>query len=116
MFNIEMLSLLAAQEVEKPNLFPFPFNMHIIFSAIALVFFIYRFITQKKPFQLILAIAIPLSLTVWISESRSWFYALGLIELILLVIAFVSSLIFKKKTSAKDNSSADEAAEVNAES
>ncbi len=116
MFNIEMLPLIASQEVEKPNLFPFPFNMHLIFSALALVFFIYRFITQKKPFQLILAAAIPLSLTVWISDSGSWFYILGLIELILLAAAFISSFIFKKKAPAEDNSSAGEAAEVNAES
>lgn len=116
MFSIEMFSLIASQEVEKPNLFPFPFNMHLIFSALALVFFIYRFITQKKPFQLILAIAIPLSMTIWISENRTWFYTLGLIELILLVIAFVTSLIFKDKTPAEENSSADEAAEGNTES
>ncbi len=116
MFSFEMFSLIASQEVERPNLFPFPFNMHLIFSALALVFFIYRFITQKKPFQLILAIAIPLSMTIWISENRTWFYTLGLIELILLVIAFVTSLIFKDKTPAKENSSADEAAEGNTES
>ncbi len=116
MLNLEMLSLMASQEIEKPNLFPFPFNMHLIFSALALVFFIYRFTTQKKPFQLILAIAIPLSLTVWISENRTWFYILGLIELILLVIAFITSLIFKKKMPAEENSSASEAAEGNTES
>ncbi|MDE5855339.1 MAG: hypothetical protein K2H19_09825 [Ruminococcus sp.] len=86
------------------SLFPFPFPLHLIFCAIGLFFFIYRFATDKKPFQLIMALAIPFSLSLWISDSRTWFYAVGLIELILTLIAFITSIVFRNKNKSADDS------------
>ena len=78
---------------DMPSLFPFPIHLHVIFAVIAAVFFVYRFITDRRIFQLIMAIAVPFSLTLWISDNRTWFYAVGIIELILLLVAFISSFI-----------------------
>ena len=87
-----------ANEIVQPNLFPFPFPVHLIFSCIALFFFAYLFSRTKKAYQLVMAIAIPFSLAIWISESRVLFYTIGAIELILLVTAFVLSVVSKKKS------------------
>ena len=95
MFDNFLLDL-SVMDIENPNLFPFPFKIHLIFAAIALVFFIYRFITDKRPFQLIMAIAIPFSMTIHISENRTWFYTVGIIELIFIIAALVSVFICKK--------------------
>ena len=73
MFNTDLLVTLSQAEVENTNLFPFPFGMHITFAVISLFFFVYRFFTDKKPYQIIFAVAVPLSLTLWASESRKWF-------------------------------------------
>ena len=99
MFDLNiLLRTISVTEVESPNLFPFPFNLHVGFAIISLIFFAFRFFTSKKPFQLILAIAIPLSLTIWLSESKTWFYTVGVIELLMLIAAFVTSIIFRDKS------------------
>ncbi len=94
----------ASGSLESGNLFPFPFSLHLIFCIVGLIFFIYRFATDKKPFQLIMAVAIPFSLTLWISSSRTWFYIVGAIELILILVAFVTSIAFRNKNKSSDNS------------
>ncbi|MDE5946798.1 MAG: hypothetical protein K2G63_05815 [Oscillospiraceae bacterium] len=84
-------------EILQPNLFPFPFPHHLVFCCIAMIFFGYLYMKYKKPHQLIMAIAIPFSLIVWISESRTLFYAMGLIEVVLIIFAIVTNIIHKKK-------------------
>ena len=90
--------------------------MHLIFATVALIFFVYRFASDKKPYQLIMAVAIPFSLTIWLSENRTWFYIVGAVELILVIAALISTFIFKDKPQeeAPDNSeeTADKAAEL----
>lgn len=104
MLNPDIFLTLAQQTSEMPSLFPFPLPLHIVFAVLGLAFFIYRFITDKKPFQLIFAVAIPFSLTLWISDSRTWFYIVGLVELILIIAAFITSIIFKDKAVPEENS------------
>lgn len=101
MFNTDLLVTLSQAEVENTNLFPFPFGMHITFAVISLFFFVYRFFTDKKPYQIIFAFAVPLSLTLWASESRKWFYIIGAVELVLLLAAFISTFFFKSKPEVK---------------
>ncbi|MBR3421707.1 MAG: hypothetical protein IKG98_06560 [Ruminococcus sp.] len=97
MIDINMLTTLSEAEIENPNLFPFPLSMHVGFAIVGLIFFLYRFITDKKPYQLIFAFAIPFSLTIWLSESRAWFYTLGAVEAVLVICAFITTFIFKDK-------------------
>ena len=84
-------------EVLQPNLFPFPFQHHLIFCCVALVFFGYLYMKYKKSHQLIMAVAIPFSLVLWISTNRVLFYAVGIIEVILLITALVLNIIHRKK-------------------
>ena len=56
-----------------------------------------RFFFDKRPYQFILALAIPFSMTLWLSENKVWFYTVGAIEFGLLLIAFISDLIYKAK-------------------
>ncbi|MBR6069634.1 MAG: hypothetical protein IKP78_03445 [Ruminococcus sp.] len=101
MIDFNMLTTLSEAEIENPNLFPFPFGMHITFAIVGLLFFLFRFVTDKKPYQLIFAFAIPFSLTIWLSESRAWFYALGAIEGMLILCALITTFIFKDKPEEK---------------
>lgn len=107
--NLSDLFVTMAKQAETtdPGLFPFPYGIHLMFSICALVFFAYRFYTQKRPFQLIMAIAIPLSLILWLSENKTFFYAVGIIELVLILAAIVTSFIFKD-SSAKSSDAEDE--------
>lgn len=105
---INSLLTLAVTEMENPSFFPFPFPLHIGFSIIAFAFLIYRFVTNKKPYQLIMAIAIPFSLILWLpSANRTLYYIVGLIELILVLAASVTSFIFRDKTAPEDDENAE---------
>lgn len=102
-------SIFLAQEVEQPGLFPFPFGMHICFCLVALIFFAFRFKTDKQPYQLIMGIAIPLSLLLWLSDNRSLYYFVGALELVLMLAALISAFIWKRPEDMKE--AAKEAAE-----
>jgi bacteriorhodopsin len=101
-----MITYLAQiSDAENPTIFPFPFEMHIALAVISVIFFSYRFAVQKKPFQLIFAIAVPLSLLLWISNNKTLFYTVGIVELILILIAFFTSIFVKPKTAGENTSS-----------
>lgn len=93
-FTNAFLTLLQ-QPPEKPTLFPFPISMHFILVIFGAAFFAYRFSVQKRPNQLIMAFAMIVSLAIWLSESKVLYYSIGVIELVLLIASFVTSLIFK---------------------
>lgn len=97
-------------DADKPSLFPFPFSMHLIFVIICVVFFAYRFTTQKKPYQMILGLAVLASMCLWLSDSRAVYYGVGALEATMIVGAFVTSLIFrdkKKEDEKKDDNGSD---------
>lgn len=102
-----IITIAQAQEVVQPNLFPFPLPFHLAFSCISLVFFLFQFKREKKPYQLIMAFAIPFSLLLWLFDSHTLFYAVGITELICFAAAFITSIIFKDKNPEKTESEAE---------
>lgn len=106
--NIFLMELSGSS---TPPLFPFPLHLHVIFAVISAAFFIYRFVTDRRLFQLIMAVAVPFSLTLWISDNRTWFYTVGIVELILVLIACISSFIDGRNSDEnKDESESNETA------
>ncbi|WP_028519697.1 hypothetical protein [Ruminococcus flavefaciens] len=106
-FTTMLTSLAQISDTENPTIFPFPFPMHIALAVISVIFFSYRFAVQKRPFQLIFAIAVPLSLLLWVSDNKTLFYAIGLIELILILLAIITSIFSKSKKEETAAASAD---------
>lgn len=102
--NFFDISVIAARVSDTPTLFPFPFKIHLIFSIVAFVFFLWRFAGNKRPYQLIMAVAIPLSLVIWASDNRVLFYSIGIAEAVLLLAALVTSFIFKDEEEKKADS------------
>ncbi|MDD7515419.1 hypothetical protein [Ruminococcus flavefaciens] len=96
-FTNMLTALAQISDVENPTIFPFPFPMHLALAIISVIFFGYRFAVQKKPFQLIFAIAVPLSLLVWLGNNKTLFYGLGIAELILIAAAIFTSIFIKPK-------------------
>lgn len=111
MFIPDFFTQLAMINAENPNLFPFPFKLHLGFCIVAFIFFILRFTFDKKPYQAILAVAIPFSMTLHLSENKVWFYIVGIIELLLLISAFITSVVWKKKHPQPVDKKAEESAE-----
>ena len=76
------------------------------FVCIGAIFFAYRFFVQKRPYQLIMAIAIAASLAIWISDnSKALFYGIGIVEGVLILAALISSFIFKAPAEAVETAS-----------
>ena len=73
--------------------FPLPLAYHIVLCVLGCVFFLAQFIRLKKPYQLMMAIAMPASLLIYIQpESRTLFYTIGLLvalDLLALVISLI---------------------------
>lgn len=102
----------------QTNLFPFPFRVHLIFSLVAIFFFYAMFSKYKKPYQAIMGFAIPFSLVIWLSDSKTVFYTVGIVELILLAAALVLTILYKRKKASENavaETAADEAADISSE-
>ena len=113
LFTDMLTSLAKISDVKDPSIFPFPAPMLIGVVILSVIFFGYRFAVQKKPFQLIFAIAAPISLLLLISKSKTIFYTVGIIEFILILAAFISSIVCKpkkaeEKAASDDNSKTEE--------
>ncbi len=100
--NFDLISTLAQTEVEKVGLFPYPAKLHVIFCIIAFVFFLIRFLRHKRIYRLILAVAVPISLLIQVSDSKMLYYFVGGVELVLILTAFISSF-FDKHVDKEDN-------------
>lgn len=93
--NFDLITTLSQSEVEKVGLFPYPVKLHVIFCIVAFAFFLLRFIRHKRIYRLILAVAIPISLLIQVSDSKMLYYFIGGVELVLLITAFISSFFDK---------------------
>lgn len=101
--------------------FPISFSYHLIFCLVAGGFFLMRFIRYRHPYQLLLTIAIPASLLIYLGtlaenmhmsdamvtlfSGKGWFHTIGVFELVLLIGALILSVIDrvrnKKKSAAE---------------
>lgn len=110
-FTNMLTNLAQISDAENPTIFPFPFPMHIAIVIISVIFFGFRFAVQKKPYQLIFAIAVPISLLLWVSNNKTLYYTVGIIELILILLAVISTFVFKPKKAETVTAAAEEKAE-----
>ncbi|MBQ3566403.1 MAG: hypothetical protein IJA12_04410 [Oscillospiraceae bacterium] len=90
------------------NVFPLPFEIHLVFVCIAIVLFIFRYASCRRMYQLLICIAAAATLLLYMNTSKLWFNIVGIIELALMIGALVSSILDRKKLKEQ---STDEAAE-----
>lgn len=82
------------------SIFPLPFSAHMIFVAIAFIFFLVQFIRLRYKYQLILAVASSCSALIYFQDTKTWFYGVGLVEFGLLLLALVMAIVEKRKRKA----------------
>lgn len=76
--------------------FPITFPVHLGFCIIAFLFFAWMFYRSRKPVQLLLMIAMPASLLIYLG-GKSLFHFVGWMEAVLLIGALVFAIIDAKK-------------------
>ena len=74
------------------NVFPLPFNIHLIFVILAVALFAFQYYRCRRTYQLLIMIAVPVTLLLYINESTAWHYAIGAVEAILIIGAIVTSV------------------------
>lgn len=98
------------------TLYPIGVTRHTVFCIFATLFFLAQFFRTKRWHQMILAIAIPCSLLVYIApDNRTLYYGIGILEAVLLAAAFVCSIV-QGRMDAKAEKAAKAAAEAAAQS
>ena len=80
------------------NTFPLEFSKHIMFCIIGGVFFLFQYYRQGFKYQLISAASIAGTLLLYINDSETWRYIVGIIELLLIILVFITMSKEKKKT------------------
>lgn len=83
------------------SVFPMGMEKHVIFCVAAAVFFLIQFLRTKYWYELILAVTLPLSLLVYISDSEPWFYFVGILVGVCLILAFIVYCIQYRKEKKK---------------
>lgn len=79
------------------NTFPLNFTNHMIFCAIGVVFFLFQFWRQGFKYQIMTAAAIGMTLLLYINDSTTWRYIVGVAEAVLIVAIFITMSAEKKK-------------------
>lgn len=79
------------------NTFPLEFSKHIMFCIIGGVFFLFQYYRQGFKYQLISAASIAGTLLLYINDSETWRYIVGIIELLLITLVFITMSKEKKK-------------------
>lgn len=76
--------------------FPLPLPYHIVLCVLGCVFFLAQFIRLKKPYQLMMAAAMPASLLIYIQpENNTLFYTVGLLIGLDMLLALVISIVLR---------------------
>lgn len=83
--------------------FPLPLPYHVVLCVLGCIFFLTQFIRLKKPYQLMMAIAMPASLLIYIQpENKILFYVVGLLIGLDMLFALVISLILRIRRPKKE--------------
>ena len=87
----------------ETTLFPITAEKHIIFCIFATLLFLLQFVRTKRWYQLVMAIAIPLSLLIYINPSNEYvYYGVGVLEGALLLFAFVLNIVQSRQIAKEE--------------
>ncbi len=93
------------------NTFPLEFSKHVIFCVIGVLFFVLQYFRQGYKYQLITAAAILGTMLLYVSQSNTWRYGVGIFEAILIIIIFIVMSVEKKKAATAEQEKTDKAQE-----
>lgn len=82
----------------EPMIFPISQDKHLIFCIIATVLFLLQFIRTKRWYQLVMALAIPASLLIYVQpENKTLYYGVGVLEAFMLLLALILNIVQSAK-------------------
>lgn len=83
--------------MQATHLFPLPFNFHVVFGAISVIFFVIQFVRKRYDYYILLILAVLSTFLSYFCESDASRIILAAEELALFVLIFISQSKTKKK-------------------
>ncbi len=83
--------------MKEYSVFPLPLWLHIVFAVVGLAFYGYMYYTKRKPYHLLLALAIPSTLLVYLCQKGTAFVIFGIEQFAMLILIFITIAVSKKK-------------------
>ena len=85
------------------NIFPIGQDKHLVFCIIATALFLIQFARTKRLYQLVMAIAVPASLLIYVQpENKMMYFGVGILEACLLLLALILNIVQSAKTAKKE--------------
>lgn len=79
-------------------MFPISQDKHLIFCILATLLFLLQFVRTKRWYQLVMAIAIPASLLIYVQpENKTIYFGVGILEVVLLLLALILNIVQSAK-------------------
>ena len=75
--------------MEHSIIFPLPLSIHIGFVILSVILLILCYMKRKYTYELYMLVGIVSTLFIYICKEKSYFYILGLEEIILLILTIV---------------------------
>ena len=88
--------------------FPLPLNIHIGFVILSVILLILCYMKRKHAYELYMLIGVASTMLIYVSESKPFFYILGLEEIILFCLT-VADMAKVSKANAAAEKAAEEA-------
>ncbi len=79
------------------NTFPLSFTQHLIFVVIAVIFLGLQFARQRNWYRPVVMAAMAGSLLIYVREGMVWYYSVGVLELVLMLVAGVLYILQGRK-------------------
>ena len=77
------------------TVFPLSFSSHVIFCVIAVLFFLIQYIRLRYTYQLLTIFAVAGTMLLYLNDSQTFFYGVGLYELVMMIL--IAIFISKQK-------------------
>ncbi len=82
--------------------FPLPFNIHVAFVILSVILLILCYMKRKHAYELYMLVGVASTMLIYISESKPFFYILGLEEIILFALTVADMVKVSKKNAADE--------------
>lgn len=84
--------------------FPLPFNIHVGFVIFSVIMLILCYKKKKHAYELYMLIGVASTMLIYVSESKPFFYILGLEEIILFALTVADMVKVSKQAKAEESS------------
>ena len=97
------------------HVLPLAPTQHIIFCVLSILFFLIQYLRQGHKYQLLTVFAIAGTFLIYANPSKMFFYGIGIFEMVMMVLIFITLTMEKKKSEKLLEATAEKVSQIKAE-